>query len=853
VRPARLTAAVDAPREDRLEQLFEEASALPLERRAAFLRGACGADADLRHTLEALLADADDAHGFIDRVATPAVARAAGNVLDDTRPTVGDPGDALVGQRVGHFHIVEKLGGGGMGRVYKARDLRLDRVVALKLLPPHLSADDEAKRRFVHEAKAASALAHPNLCTIHEIGETDAGQLFIAMAFYDGETLKRLIARGPLPVAAAVDWVAQLADALRHAHAAGIVHRDVKPANVMVTDAGGVKLLDFGVAKVAGTELTRAGATIGTVAYMSPEQTRGDPVDARTDLWSLGALLYEALTGRRPFRCESEETLIYAIRHDEPPPVRRLRAEIPAGVAAIVGRCLEKDPRRRYQGADELLTELRAVGMGGAVRRARWPRRALRLAGTAGALCVLLVAVRAGPTRPEARFDSLAVLPVTVRTGGGAAPGAAQGAAHEDLASGMTDLLITQLSQLGGLRRVISRTAVMPYAGTRKSSRQIGRELGVDALVETSVLRDGERVRVDVGLIDAAAGRVLWSRSFERPTRDALTLQREVAQAIARELHVRLTPGEAARLAAAAREVDPEALALYLQAVREGDGRRQLVYLEQAIAKDSAFALAHARIAGVYVMIAHDRGKAERAIARALALDPALSEGYDALGLLRMWVDWDWPAAEAALRRSIALNPHNSHAHHELGQLLVRLKRCDEAVAEARRAVLESPGVEHFQSGLGEVYHYCRRYEDAVREFGRTLGLARDSARTFTNLGEAYFHAGAHARALAMYRASGRVVPGWAHVPLGSRREARAQIDSLEAAWAGGAGPRFLPFVLARLHASLGEREQALAWLERTYDAREGLVVYLAVDPHFDPLRGEPRFRALLQRVGLPH
>jgi len=345
---------------------------------------------------------------------------------------------------------------------------------------------------------------------------------------------------------------------------------------------------------------------------------------------------------------------------------------------------------------------------------------------------------------------------------------------------------------------------------------------------------------------------VLWSRSWERPVRDVLTLQREVAQAIAHELQVRLTPKEAARLTAAARPVDPQALSLYLQSARESDGRRHLALLEQATARDPSFALAHARLAGAYVMITRDRTRAEAAIAAALALEPSLSEAYDALGLLRMWIDWDWAAAETALRRSIELNPHNSRAHHELGQLLVRLRRCDEAVAEEQRAVLESPGIEHFQSGLGEVYLLCRRYDDAVREFGKALGLARDSAGILTNIAEADFHRGAYAAALATYERAGRV-PGWARVPLGDSSDALSAVDSLESEWARGSAPSWVPFVLARMYTSLGNRDSALTWLERTYDAREGLIVYIGVHPHFDPLRGEPRFQSLLRRVGLPN
>src|SRR5262245_2995622 len=352
---------LDSAREDRLERLFEAAVSLPPERRAVFVIEACGTDAELRATLETLLSRAADAYHFVDHVAGPLVARASEFLLSDVCTREDKDANAFTGRQVAHFRILEQLGRGGMGRVYKALDRRLDRTVALKFLPPHLGADDEAKRRFVHEAKAASGLDHPNICAIHEIGVTDAGAHFIAMTYYAGETLKAKIARGPLPAVESLDYARQIAEGLQRAHEAGIVHRDVKPANVMVTDVGQIKIVDFGVAKMSGADVTREGRTLGTIAYMSPEQTRGESVDARTDIWSLGAVLYEMLTGTRPFTGENDETLIHAIRHDDPRPIRALRADVPRGVVALVSRCLDKNPARRYQRTADLLADLRTL------------------------------------------------------------------------------------------------------------------------------------------------------------------------------------------------------------------------------------------------------------------------------------------------------------------------------------------------------------------------------------------------------------------------------------------------------------------------------------------------------------
>ncbi len=833
---------MNSSREERLERLFEKAMALPPENRAHFVRATCEDDEQLRDALTSLLSHADAAAGFLDRMAATTVAR-VDELLSGTPPRLDDGGtDALEGRTVAHFRILERLGGGGMGLVYRATDLRLGRVVALKFLPPHLGADEQARTRFVHEAKAASALDHPNICAIHEIGETEAGQLFIAMPCYDGSSLKERIAAGPIPHDEALDYAGQVAEGLQRAHDAGIVHRDVKPANIVLTAGGRVKIVDFGVAKIAGTEITRVGTTMGTVAYMSPEQTRGDAVDARSDIWSFGAVLYEMLEGRRPFCQQSDETLIHAIRHDAPRRLSAVRSDLRSGVAALIGRCLEKEAARRYPDVRELLRDLRTVQRGGRIRR---PPDVSRLRAAGGAVAIagllLLLGWQLQP-RADRRITSLAVLPVR-------AP--AVGVADANLAEGMVDLLIAQLSELSALRRVVSRSSVSQLERSGTHGWRIGRELGVDALVELSLSRDGENARVDVALIESGGGKVRWNRRFERPVREVLSLQREMAQTIARELQLALTPSESARLVGVAPTVRPEAFALYLLSARSNESREATRYLEQAIAADSTFALAYAKVAIPYIMLERDGARAERAIGRALSLDPGLSAGYDALGLLRLWIDRDWGAAESAFSRALELDPHNGLAHHELAQLNMRRGRCDAAIAGEEKAVIQNPGIAHFQSGLAEVHLYCRQYGLAIAEFERTLPLVRDSGGVYFLIGDAYYFDGQFAKARAFYAKTPWPVPGWAEVALGTPGPARAQIVELSARWARGQADAFTAWTLARLHASLLEKEAALTWLERSHASGHGMVLYLKVQPQFDMLRAEPRFQALLQKVGL--
>ncbi|MDX1548008.1 MAG: serine/threonine-protein kinase, partial [Rhodothermales bacterium] len=569
-----------------IQEIFHDALACPAAERAAFLDDACAGDAALRTHVEALLA-AD---------AAPAPVLDAS--LDDL--AAGLPFPMPPEAQVGPYLLDGPLGRGGMGVVYRAYDARLDRPVALKFLPPHLSGDARARQRFVAEARAASALDHPHICTIYDVGQAEDGRTYIAMAYYEGQTLKERLAGGPLPAGEAVAVASQVAEALAAAHARGIVHRDVKPGNIFLTEAGAVKLLDFGLAKTAGTDLTRPGTTLGTVAYLSPEQARGEAAGASADLWALGVVLYEMLAGKRPFRGEHAQSILRAVLDDVPPPLPTLRPALPEGLPGLVERALAKHPADRYPDAAALLADLRAVREGAApaapprraspAMRRRLPYVGLAVLAAVVSLWALLTLWPPPAADSDASaFTALAVLPLDDFSED---PDAAY------FADGMTEALIANLAQIEALR-VISRTSVMPYRDTERPLPEIARALGVDAVIEGSVTRAGSRVRITVQLIDAATDQHLWAQSYERGLGDVLALQDEVARAIAAEVHAQLTPQEQTRLASA-RPVDPAAYEAYLRGryqwnTRTPDGlARALEFYQASLAHDPTYAPAHA-------------------------------------------------------------------------------------------------------------------------------------------------------------------------------------------------------------------------------------------------------------------
>ena len=790
----------------------------------------------------------------------------------------------LVGRQIGAYKITSLLGAGGMGEVYRAEDTRLGRTVAVKVLPTEMAQDKERLSRFVREARAASALNHANVAHIYEIGQSD-GLHFIAMEYVEGQTLADKIGGRPLPIGEIVDIGIQVADALDEAHRKGITHRDIKQANVMLTARGQVKILDFGLAKVTqpegqaiGSDIstvmkTETGVVMGTMHYMSPEQVLGRDVDHRTDIFSLGVVLYEMTTGRLPFTGTSSSETMDRILHSQPDAIARFNYNVPGELERIIRKCLEKDRERRYQSARDVFIDLKNFNDSGAHHPAVVSSRPRFKAAISIAAVVVVLLCLAGLywfNRPGSPTDSIAILPF-VNAGGNPDT--------EYLADGITDTLINSLSRVPNLT-VTSRTSVFRYKGREPDAQTAGEKLKVQAVVTGRVVQRGDGLSISAELTDVRSNRHLWGEQYNRKLMDILAVQEEIATEISEKLRFKLTGEDKLRLTKRYTQ-NSEAYQLYLLGryhwlKKTPDGfNKGIEYFQKAIEKDQNYAPAYAGLAACYNNLANWNfalmppreawAKAKAAAEKALRIDDELASAHASLALVAYTWEWDWSRAEKEFKRALELDPGSSSTYdpspsstyHWYSHYLMTMGRTEDSFRAFRRALELDPVDTANTSHQGWHYLYIRQYDRAIEPLQKTIEMNPTFLPAQWYLGLAFEQKGAFQDAITQFQNCARITAGrpsmlallgHAYAAASRRSEAEAILQQLSVL----SKQRYVPsYPIATIYAALGQKEEAFSWLEKAYEERDSWMDYLGLDPRLDGLHSDPRFADLLRRMNL--